>query len=752
MELCAFMFKKFFILLILPFCIATGQFIQPNAGDSKKMSPGTKLFLTYGNDVSLFPRIQANYVAALVQVSNEQLPLTQAVQLVSDFGKIKSVWLDSAGMIALLADENVEYVDLAWRCNASRKLNDTARILSNVDAVQFGASNGLNMNYLGTNVITGIVDVGFQSDNPTFYSGDGSTYRVKRWWHQSNNSGQKPAGYNYGTEFSAVSDILSARDDDGTHGTHVAGIASGSGYTTPALKYRGMAPDADLVFVTIKYSNDTLSGSGLGDYVVANPTILDGFKYVYDYAKSVGKPAVCNLSWGMHTGPHDGNSLFDKAVENMTGSGKILVGSAGNEANNQMHIGGNLQNDTLYTFAIDRNRGNYKHENVMVDCWGDVGEKMALNVSLLDTLGNIILESPFVSSQGIAMYKKVFAHGADTLWLTVTQNSSFVNNGKPEILLIAESNDASYQRIRLGITGKGAFHAWNSGQAYRWTSGGFLDKVRGNDYSGVYLNGNSVSSVGENGGSGKSTITVGSYVARNNWIDFNGQYHAQNWLNVGAISDFSSRGPSVDGRIKPDIGAPGQNIASSVNYRTFAGWMGENSPYKSSFGGNDQYWTLLSGTSMAGPHVTGIVALLLQLNPSLSPNQVRDIIQSTALRDSYTGPDSNFIFGYGKINALEAMKKLVKLSKLSQYSIADTKVFPNPSNGVEVFLSNPYFEGETCSVEIINLTGSLIREQALTFDDLGIGKLNLNDITPGIVIIRIANQTEVWTEMLRVRP
>jgi subtilisin family serine protease len=122
------------------------------------------------------------------------------------------------------------------------------------------------LDYRGEGVILGIVDIGFQTNNPTFYSTDGKRNRIKRFWAQSDPNGIPPLGYNYGSLKSDSASIENLIDDHGTHGTHVAGIAGGSGYTTPNLQYQGVAPDADLVFVSLKYYNDTLGGSALGDW------------------------------------------------------------------------------------------------------------------------------------------------------------------------------------------------------------------------------------------------------------------------------------------------------------------------------------------------------------------------------------------------------------------------------------------------------------------------------------------------------
>lgn len=715
-----------------------------------KLSPGTLLFLDKSEDKWLFPRDTDNRISALIQVTKADIQLPTKIQVTGNYGYIKSARLSIDDIKLLLSYEDVQYIDISWRLNRMKYYSDTSRILSKVDLVHQGLSNGLQDNYSGTGTIVGIVDIGFQSDNPNFYKMDGSQTRIKRWWHQSDKSGVSPAGYGYGSEFSAISSILNGRDDDGFHGTHVGGIAAGSGYTTPGLKYRGMAPDADLVFVTIKYGNDSLGGSGLGDYIVGNPSILDGFDYIFKYAKSVNKPAVCNLSWGMHTGPHDGNSLFDKAIESLTGDGKIICGSAGNDGGNELHISGNLNNDTVYTFAVDRSRRDYKNENVYFDVWGAEGKQIGINISIFDTLGNFIVASPFSYSNQGYIYKKLISKGTDSFWYTITANPAFVNNGKPEITAIVETNNSQKLRIRVGFTGEGVFHAWNSGQAYRWTSGSFLSSVKGNNYSGKYLSGTQQYSVVENGGTGKSMITAGSYVARKEWTDFNGKYHAHNWLNVGEISGFSSRGPTVDGRIKPDICSPGQNIVSSANYRTFAGWMEENSPFKSSFLGKDQYWTLASGTSMAAPNVAGIVALLLQVNPKASVSEIRDVIQSTAIRDNFTGTDSNMNYGYGKINAYAAVKKMIQLSVEKAENPLNGTLFPVPA--VDFFsFAIPVFAGKTGHFKIFDQSGKLIQSGVSLFNDWGIAVIDIHSITQGCYTVAVSSLNMRFTGKLLIQ-
>jgi hypothetical protein len=100
------------------------------------------------------------------------------------------------------------------------------------------------------------------------------------------------------------------------------------------------------------------------------------------------------------------------------------------------------------------------------------------------------------------------------------------------------------------------------------------------------------------------------------------------------LADFSSRGPTVDGRIKPDITAPGVNISAPCTGSLFG-------------------YTRLSGTSSSAPFVAGIAALMLEANPSLTPDQIKDMLISTCSHWGSSSP--NIDYGYGLVNAYRAI-------------------------------------------------------------------------------------------------
>jgi len=159
------------------------------------------------------------------------------------------------------------------------------------------------------------------------------------------------------------------------------------------------------------------------------------------------------------------------------------------------------------------------------------------------------------------------------------------------------------------------------------------------------------------------------------------------------IAGFSSRGPVVidsSFRLKPNVSAPGVGVRSVIRGGNFASF---------------------NGTSMAGPHVAGLVALIISANPSLSGNVdvIEDIIESTAVArtwdqqcGTFIGSDvPNAVFGYGRVDALEAVKRALAFTSDTDQENKESKikVFPNPGYDLVSF----HFSGGTDGIEEIEI-------------------------------------------------
>jgi minor extracellular serine protease Vpr len=496
---------------------------------------------------------------------------------------------------------------------------------------------------------------------------------------------------------------------------------------------------AELVFVSIKYSNDSLRGSALGDYVIANPSIIDAYKYIFDYAASVGKPAVINLSWGMHTGPHDGTSLFDIATEQLVGNGKIIVGANGNDGENPMHLNYKFNKDTISTLAIENNRQWRGRESIYCDFWGSKNNRFGIQVQVLDTHLQIVRETPFVYSNEINR-SYTLSHQNNQFKISFQNQANYPLNNKPNITLSAESSNRRLYIFKVNITSDSAeIHAWNSGAARDWTSGSFTNKWGKWNYENSFINGNSNYTAGENGGTSKAVISVGASAARSSFTNIKGKLvNDSAYAFPGSLASFSSRGPTVDGRIKPNIVAPGFNVPSSYNNLQMAPWMSDRTLLKTTFRGDTQYWVASSGTSMAAPHATGIVALMLEANPNLNAYQVMEILEQTATEDQWTGATPNNNYGHGKVNAYEAVLLSLQYAGINAfYNTNNLFFYPNPSQQYITFKGNVLIQN--ASISIYNTLGALIMLQS-DIIDINSHQINIQDIADGIYTVVVKSE------------
>jgi hypothetical protein len=147
-------------------------------------------------------------------------------------------------------------------------------------------------------------------------------------------------------------------------------------------------------------------------------------------------------------------------------------------------------------------------------------------------------------------------------------------------------------------------------------------------------------------------IAAGSYNTKRCWSDSTGVTQctsvSDTLAGIEMITFFSSRGPTRDGREKPEVSAPGFVVASSRSHQMDAD---QQAVYR--FGRTldpDREHFVFSGTSMSAPHVTGALALLLEHDPLLTPEGARGRLAATVRHDAATGPGWTPAGGYGKLD------------------------------------------------------------------------------------------------------
>lgn len=548
----------------------------------------------------------------------------------------------------LAKQQGVEYIQIT--SGATQMLN-LARQEAGTDQIHKGTD--LPQAYTGEGVVVGVVDAGFDYMHAAFRRPADGALRIKRVWEQGATTldgASAPAKYGYGIELNTPELIEKAQgdSDSNSHGTHVAAIAAGSdAYKDGA--YVGNAPDADIVLVALDLNAST------------NADISNAVQYIFDYADEVGKPCVVNLSLGNQDGPHDGTSTFDTMTDAMQGPGRLIVGAAGNHRTDAFHIDHTFATADaapLRTFVKYKVAPSNSVSGGTIEIWGEKGVDFTVDIAAYSTFNKKDARSTTVyPAEGVTDVD--FGKYATGTWKVASEVSPL--NGKPHVVLTsALTSIRNNYAIALTVTPKTA------GRVNIWSDNTYL-ALESRDIEGFSAPDAASSTLCEIGGTGKRILTVGSYTTRNEYTT-NGGQQATLQETVGDLSSFSSYGPTVDGRMKPNITAPGCFIISAVSNNDASGNL-MYAEYNENFGRYNQYG-YMQGTSMASPFVAGIVATWLQAYPQLTPEQLHEIVQNTARKDSFTAtaPDSNW--GYGKINALDGLRQCIEKQETGCVSIA----------------------------------------------------------------------------------
>ena len=153
-------------------------------------------------------------------------------------------------------------------------------------------------------------------------------------------------------------------------------------------------------------------------------------------------------------------------------------------------------------------------------------------------------------------------------------------------------------------------------------------------------------------------------------------------------------------------------------------------------------WSEMSGTSMSSPAVTGIVALILQANPALTTDQVREILFSTARNDFRTGPlherDSASVrWGWGKADALDAVNEALCLVSINEAEILrlPLHLYPNPTTGLVTVNTNC---GERQQLQVYTIDGQRVMDIPVDTETT----VDTRSWARGVYIVRVGSRTE----------
>ena len=557
-------------------------------------------------------------------------------------------------MIPVDKIERVAEIAEVKQVNVARKMKlrtNMARYYTNTDDVlnfsNDAVSAGLPQAFKGSGVVVGVIDDGIDFQHKMFQDSNGN-YRIKRAY-VATGSGR------FSTYTSITSSSPTTDDSGESHGTHTSSTAGGSNITVSGTTYGGMAPEADLVLV------------GCGEYLY-NTNIAAGIKYVFDYADSQNKPAVCSLSLGSHFGPHDGTGELASVYSEYAGSNPnhIIVYAAGNEAGNGssygfVHAEGNASSSTPFSTVLNGYAGSSKNASYYgydVFYARTANKALACKLHVVNTSSNTVVWTSGAITSSTTSVSGVTTYFRSSPQVTISRDSY---SGKYYVQLYTNaSKQSSYSNSNYALaisvyptSGSCMIDCWDvNGYNY------FANYSR--TISGyTFVAGCDDSSAGDESGS-EDVISVGAYASKTSVRDYNNTNHSlTSYYTLGDIAYFSSyqtAGYGPTGVAKPDICAPGATIVAGINHydSNFMSNGLSDYGYYLVYKNSNSSLGSLDGTSMATPCAAGIIALYLQAakyaGKTLNTEGIRDVFANTAITDNYTNKNN---FGrYGKIDAL----------------------------------------------------------------------------------------------------
>ena len=469
----------------------------------------------------------------------------------------------------------------------------------------------------GKGVLVAVIDSGIDYQNPEFRTREGET-RIQYLWDQtlipSETIGFPPAGFSEGVEFdkakidaalrSNMPETMVPSFDTSKHGTSVAAIAAAGGNLMDG-RFEGVAPESEMIVVKL--------GSPLPDSFPRTTQLMRALTYVVKKAVEIGRPVAINLSFGNTYGSHDGTSLLERFLDNVSEIGRtvICVGS-GNEGAAGGHVSGSFSYAEQQV-RVELNVGNYQ-PSFGVQLWKEYVDRFSVAL---------------ISPSGIR--EEIDTIRTGTQEIAVEQTRILLYIGEPSPYSVNQEIYFDFLPQQTYI---------NPGI---WTFELTPVRVVSGNYD-FYL----PSSVALNADTRfftptpDKTLTIPSTASK---VITVGAYDAF----YEAYADFSGRGyplqsiageSVIQGSIKPDIAAPG------VAINTIAP------------GGIP---VQVSGTSFATPFVTGSAALLMEWgivrgnDPFLYGEKVKAYLRRGArpLRGEVNYPNARS--GYGALCVAESL-------------------------------------------------------------------------------------------------
>lgn len=562
--------------------------------------------------------------------------------------------------------------------------------------------------YTGKGVTVCVMDMGFDFQHPAFLDVQGRT-RIKAVYMPFAKDGE---GVNIGdmtlpgAVYDSPEQIASLTTDIETqyHGTHTGCIAAG---TRSPQGFGGIAPDADIVLCcTEDPARLEMEDNMPIDMLLSTSGIFHSLAFISHYAQQHQQPLVVNISQGINNGSHNGQGTMQEALETLCQQGIPVVLSVGNEGEDPNYLKKTFEsdNDTLRTMmSSDFSRmDGYTYDD----------SPLVMRVSLVHQDGNDDDDGDDDDDNDDSYGNDAFDDSDDDnggsngepSWTTVWQ-SPLLDATCGELLNVKSSDVEDLAKgfsgeLRIGVVNEeggthlACYYSGNLDEKYQ------LELTVGSKQGTVlHLFDVSVSSFdrdgyaeGERGMSmsdwatAPHVISVGAYCANLNNRTLRKEPVLDEKNTLGDIAEFSSYGMGFNGIQCPMVCAPGVNIVSAVSHYTL---LHEEDPGevdddveieemgepREDMMWNGFHYSGEEGTSQSAPAVAGTIALWLEADPTLTVDDVRDILVQCCHTDEFTeaAPEK---FGHGKVDAKKGLELVLERKAAGIADVYDEDQMP----------------------------------------------------------------------------
>lgn len=561
------------------------------------------------------------------------------------------------------------------------------------------AREGMNLPqaFTGRGVVLGSMDIGYDLTHPTFFTRDTLAYRIKCFWDMLSTDtigSPFPVGRDYRTQEELLALGHSRDGMEQTHGTHTLGIAAGSGYDSP---FQGVAPETDLCMVANAVSNNAnLIDSALYDRFTFATDAL-GFKYLFDYARSVQKPCVVTFSEGSSQDFLGYDQLYYEMLDSLVGPGRILVAAAGNQGHVKSWFCKEPGEGSVGSFIVGSKtayctlKSSADFTLRLVSYGSSTNDTLLIRgsdvIRATDSLLKAVL--PGVDSLDVLAYRSCYDPHDICYDLTFYRGLSFGFDYQLSLEILDNTNTVEFWKGTVVLSTSSKNSRLNAG-----------------------LNTHNIHSPS----SAPRVISVGATTWREGITNSKGEWKHYWAGHDGTRVEYSSMGPTMDGRIKPDVMAPGNNIISS-----YSSFFREANPTSSDFDwelatstfrGRVYSWTSNSGTSSSCPAVAGAIALWLQAKPDLTPEEVLGVIRRTSRQPDPSLTYPNNVYGYGEIDVYRGLLDILGLTAITELSPVHTQAVIR-IEGHSLVVQLPQSAGRSLRLRLYSLSGQVLHTWSL---------------------------------------